>query len=59
MPKPLNETDLQDLISIAKSGLYSRYTTDYVKELECDLSSYYGTSHAVTVPPEQLLCMEC
>ena len=47
-PKPLNETDLQDLISIAKSGLYSRYTTDYVKELECDLSSYYGTSHAVT-----------
>ena len=47
-PKPLNDEDLADLIDIAKSGMYSRYTTDYVKELEHDLSQYYGTRHAVT-----------
>ena len=47
-PKPLNDEDLGDLLEIAKSGLYSRYTTDYVKKLEFDLSQYYGTKHAVT-----------
>ena len=47
-PKPLNDEDLGDLIDIAKSGMYSRYTTDYVKQLEHDLSQYYGTRHAVT-----------
>ena len=47
-PKPLNEEDLVDLVEIAKSGLYSRYTTDYVKKLEYDLSQFYGTKHAVT-----------
>ncbi len=47
-PKPLNHEDLDDIFDIAKSGLYSRYTTDYVKKLEYDLAQYYGTNHAVT-----------
>ena len=47
-PKPLEDEDLGDLLEIAKSGMYSRYTTNYVKDLENDLAQYYGTNHAIT-----------
>lgn len=47
-PKPLKDEDLGPLIEIAKSGLFSRYTSSFVPELERELASYYQTAHAVT-----------
>jgi dTDP-4-amino-4,6-dideoxygalactose transaminase len=47
-PKPLLENELDQLISIAKSGLFSRYTGHIVDELEEELASYYQTEYAVT-----------
>ena len=47
-PKPLADDDLEQLISIAKSGLFSRYTTDVVIELEKELAQYYESEYAVT-----------
>ena len=47
-PKPLLENELDQLISIAKSGLFSRYTGHIVDELEEELASYYQTQYAVT-----------
>jgi dTDP-4-amino-4,6-dideoxygalactose transaminase len=45
-PKPLLDEDLIDLIQIAKSGLFSRYSSDYVINTEEKLAKYYGTKHA-------------
>ena len=39
-PKPLNEDELEQLNKIALGGLFSRYTSDYVLELEKDLIGY-------------------
>jgi perosamine synthetase len=47
-PKPLDEHHLSDLIDVAKSGKFSRYSSDYVLNLEKDLANYYQTKHAVT-----------
>ena len=47
-PKPLKKDELGDIISIAESGLFSRYTGDYVLGLEKDLAKYYETDYAVT-----------
>ena len=47
-PKPLADNELAPLIEVAKSGLFSRYTSDYVKEVEKEIASYYQTQHAVT-----------
>ena len=46
-PKPLVEHDLSDLIEIGKSGLFSRYASDYVNKTEKEIARYYGTKHAV------------
>jgi perosamine synthetase len=46
-PKPLAEEDLSDLISIGRSGLFSRYSSDYVVNTEKSIASYYGVKHAV------------
>lgn len=47
-PKPLKENELGDLISVAKSGLLSRYTGNVVNELEEELAKYYEVDYAVT-----------
>lgn len=47
-PTPLEDEDLGDLIDIAKSGNFSRYSSDYVLDLEKDLAKYYETNHSVT-----------
>ncbi len=47
-PKPLLQDELDQLISVAKSGLFSRYTGHTVDELEVDLAKYYQTDYAVT-----------
>ncbi len=47
-PKPLIESDLADLIDISKSGLFSRYSSDYVLNLESKLAKYYDTQFAIT-----------
>ena len=47
-PKPLMEGELDQLLSIAKSGLFSRYTSSIVKELEEELARYYQTDYAIT-----------
>lgn len=47
-PKPLSELELKDLIDIAKSGLFSRYTSSYVIDLEKELAAYYQVKHAIT-----------
>jgi len=47
-PKPLLEGELDDLIEISKSGLFSRYTSDYVNDLELKLAKYYETEFAIT-----------
>jgi len=47
-PTPLEERDLKDLIEIAKSGNFSRYSSDYVLKLEEELAHYYDTKHAIT-----------
>lgn len=47
-PKPLQENDLDDIIEISKSGLFSRYTSDYVIDLESKLAKYYETNFAIT-----------
>ena len=47
-PTPLEEDDLDDLISIAKSGNFSRYSSDYVLKVEEELAKYYSTNYAVT-----------
>ena len=47
-PKPLDDSELSELINVAKSGLFSRYTSDLVLNLESQLGDYYGTKHAVT-----------
>ena len=33
-PKPLIDSELEDLIKVGKSGLYSRYASSYVSDLE-------------------------
>lgn len=47
-PKPLAENELEPLIEVARSGLFSRYSSNFVKELEADLAKYYEKKHAVT-----------
>jgi len=47
-PKPLKENELDLILDVARSGLYSRYTGDFVKELESELAEFYGSKHAVT-----------
>lgn len=47
-PKPLEDHHLNDLIDVAKSGNFSRYSSEYVLDLEKDLSKYYQTKHSVT-----------
>ena len=47
-PKPLLRNELDQLISIAQSGLFSRYTSHVVDELEEELAAYYQTDYAVT-----------
>ncbi len=47
-PKPLKDNELKDLISVAKSGLFSRYSGNIVNELEVELARYYETEFAVT-----------
>lgn len=47
-PKPLAPNELKPLIKVARSGLFSRYTGNFVKELEIDLAKYYGKKHAIT-----------
>ena len=47
-PTPLKEEDLEDLIEIARSGNFSRYSSTYVLEVEEELASYYECKHAVT-----------
>ena len=47
-PTPLEDKDLKDLNEIARSGNFSRYSSNYVIELEKDLANYYGTKHAIT-----------
>ena len=47
-PKPLAEAELNDLIEISKTGLFSRYTNQYVDDLEIELAKYYETKYAVT-----------
>ncbi len=47
-PKPLLQDELDQLIYVAKSGLFSRYTGHTVDELEVDLAKYYQTDYAVT-----------
>ena len=47
-PKPLDEDDLGPLMAVAKSGNFSRYTSDVVINLEKKLADYYETKHAVT-----------
>ena len=46
--KPLLQDELDQLISVAKTGLFSRYTGHTVDELEVDLAKYYQTDYAVT-----------
>jgi perosamine synthetase len=47
-PKPLAPNELKPLIKVARSGLFSRYSGNFVKELEIDLAKYYGKKHAIT-----------
>lgn len=47
-PKPLKTSELKPLIEVARSGLFSRYTGSFVKDLEVDLAKYYEKKHAVT-----------
>ena len=47
-PKPLPREDLDRLITIAESGLFSRYTSDVVPELETKLANYYQQEYAIT-----------
>ena len=47
-PKPLKEEDLSELNEIAKSGKFSRYSSDNVLKLEEELATYYETNYAVT-----------
>ena len=47
-PKPLAEDELNDLIEISKTGLFSRYSNKYVDDLEKQLANYYETKYAVT-----------
>lgn len=47
-PKPLFPNELKPLIKIARSGRFSRYTGQFVKELEVDLAKYYEKKHAIT-----------
>ena len=47
-PKPLKESELTELIEVAKSGLFSRYTSELTNGLEKQLAAYYETNHAIT-----------
>jgi len=47
-PKPLLDNEYSDLLKIAKSGLFSRYSSDYVDSLEQKLAKYYQTDYAIT-----------
>lgn len=47
-PKPLEENELGPLIEVARSGLFSRYSSTFVKDLEVDLAKYYEKAHAIT-----------
>jgi len=45
-PKPLKKEDLSDLIEVALSGKFSRYSSSYVDDLEKDLAKFYNTKFA-------------
>ena len=47
-PKPLGKDELGDLIDVALSGNYSRYSSSFVDELEKDLSLFYNTNFSTT-----------
>lgn len=47
-PKPLNKNELGNLLSIGESGLFSRYTSSYVQDVEKKLAEYYEQDHAIT-----------
>lgn len=47
-PKPLQPDELKSLLDLAQSGLYSRYTSTLVEEVESELAQYYGCKYAVT-----------
>ena len=47
-PKPLKKNQLDKLIEVATSGLFSRYSNNVVLDLEEKLAKYYGVNHAVT-----------
>ena len=47
-PKPLQESELTDLIEVAKSGQFSRYTNGLTLEVEKELAAYYQVNHAIT-----------
>ena len=47
-PKPLLDSEYNDLLKIARSGLFSRYSSDYVDNLEQKLAKYYQTDYAIT-----------
>ena len=47
-PKPLRKSELKPLIDVARSGLFSRYASNFVKELEIKLAKYCGKKHAIT-----------
>ena len=47
-PKPIPADELEPLIELAKSGLYSRYTNELATAVEAELADYYESDHAVT-----------
>jgi perosamine synthetase len=47
-PKPLGEHELSDLIEVAKSGNFSRYTSELTIKVEKELAAYYQVAHAIT-----------
>lgn len=47
-PKPISLDESEPLIDLVRSGLYSRYTTDFVKEVEAELADYYECEYAIT-----------
>ena len=46
-PKPLAESELGPLKEVAMSGLLSRYSSDFVSNLEVDLAKFYESKYAV------------
>ncbi len=47
-PKPLHGGELDRMNELAREGNFSRYTSDVTAELEKELASFFGVSHAVT-----------